>query len=61
MIKENRLKKGYTQESIARELNISLRHFQKIEKYESFPSVLIALKLAKILDVNVESLWNNIE
>lgn len=61
MIKENRLKKGYTQESIARELNISLRHYQKIEKYESFPNVIIGIKLAKLLGVNIESLWNNIE
>lgn len=52
MIKEIREKKGYTQEDIARKLNISLRHYQLIEKRKVQPNVYIALKLAKLLNAN---------
>lgn len=52
MIKDYRIKKGYTQEDVARLLNISLRYYQLIEKYQLKPNVYTALKLSKILNAN---------
>lgn len=57
VIKEIREKKGYTQEDIARLLNISLRHYQLIEKYKVSPNVYIALKLSKLLNVDPFTLF----
>lgn len=51
-IKKLRKEKGYTQEYIARKLNITLRHYQLIEGRKVTPSVTIALKLSKFLNVN---------
>lgn len=52
MIKYFREKNGYTQEDIARMLNISLRHYQLIEKYKVHPNVYTALKLSRILKID---------
>lgn len=52
MIKEARIKKGYTQEGIARFLNIPLTSYRNIEKYEHEPKVLIALALCKELNLD---------
>ena len=52
MIKKTRIKKGYTQEEIARKLDISLRHYQNIEQKKTLPSVVIGLRLSLILDVS---------
>ncbi|MFZ5944411.1 MAG: helix-turn-helix transcriptional regulator [Bacillota bacterium] len=49
MIKQLRQEKGLTQETLAKELNITLRHFQNIENGKTTPSVIIGLKIAKIL------------
>jgi DNA-binding XRE family transcriptional regulator len=59
MIKESREKKGYTQEDAARKLDITLRHYQRIESYESFPSVIIAIKLSNLLGRSIELLWKD--
>ena len=58
MIKATRMEKGYTQEEVARKLDISLRHYQKIESYESFPSVIIAIHLSNILGRSINLLWD---
>lgn len=52
MIKDYRIKNGYTQEDIARILNVSLRYYQLIEKYKLKPNFYIALKLSKILNAD---------
>lgn len=57
MIKESRLEKGYTQEEVARKLDISLRHYQKIESYNAFPSVIIAIHLSSLFCRTVDLLW----
>ncbi len=44
--------KKYSQEEVARMLDISLRHYQKIEYRISKPNVYLGLKLCKILDTN---------
>jgi putative transcriptional regulator len=57
LIKEIRTKKGYTQEALARLLNISLRHYQNIETYKSCPSVTLALKLCDKLNIEPKEIW----
>jgi len=57
-LKEFRIKKGYTQEQLARHLNITLRHYQYIEHEKVLPNVIIGLKLAQILGVDPFVLFN---
>lgn len=58
MIKELRQKKGYTQEQLARLLDVTLKHYQKIEYNKTIPNVKTGLKLAILLDSNPYKLWN---
>ncbi|PKM86881.1 MAG: XRE family transcriptional regulator [Firmicutes bacterium HGW-Firmicutes-12] len=51
-LKEYRNRKGYTQEQVARNLDITLRHYQYIEHEKVTPNVLIGLKLAQLLEVD---------
>ena len=57
-LKEIRTKKDFTQEQLARQLNITLRHYQYIEHRKVIPNVIIGLKLARILGVNPYVLFN---
>ena len=57
MIKDKRKKMKITQETIARMLDITLRHYQNIESYKSIPSVLIGYKISIILDSDISVLW----
>ena len=56
-IKKNRITKGYTQESIARKLDITTRHYQRIENYESIPNVYLAIKISDLLNVDIRLLF----
>lgn len=51
MIKENRIKKKYTQEQLAEILNISPRQLQRIEKDESKTKIQTLRKIVKILEI----------
>lgn len=57
MIKQYRIKKGYTQEYIANELKISLRYYQNIEYGKSIPNVILGIKLSNILGVRPEDIF----
>ncbi|MBO8161991.1 MAG: helix-turn-helix transcriptional regulator [Thermosipho sp. (in: Bacteria)] len=57
-IHEKRKEAGYTQEQMARLLNVTLRHYINIEKRKVLPNIVTGLKLAKILKVNPFELWN---
>ena len=59
MIKSTRIEKGYTQEDVSRKLDVSLRHYQKVENYDSFPSVIIAIHLSNILGRSINLLWHD--
>jgi len=50
-LKENRRKKGLTQEKLAELANISLRYIAMLELGRSFPSGDMLEKLAKALDI----------
>lgn len=51
MIKENRIKKNYTQEELAEIINISPRQLQRIEKNESKTKIETLKKLIKVLQI----------
>ena len=48
MIKENRIKKNYTQEELAEIINISPRQMQRIEKNENKTKIETLKKIIKI-------------
>lgn len=51
MIKENRMKKNYTQEQLAEVINISTRQLQRIEKCEEKTKIETLKKIIKVLDI----------
>ena len=50
-LKENRRKKGLTQEKLAEKADISLRYLAMLENGDSFPSGEMLEKLAEALDI----------
>lgn len=52
MIKEKRLKFGYTQEEMAKRLNISLRQYVRIDHEEDLPRRDILNKLIKVFELS---------
>lgn len=51
MIKENRIKKNYTQEELAEIINISTRQMQRIEKDENKTKIETLKKIVKVLQI----------
>lgn len=51
MIKENRIKKEYTQEELAEILEISPRQMQRIEKDENKTKLSTLKKIIKVLQI----------
>ncbi len=51
MIKENRIKKGFTQEELAEIINISPRQLQRIEKNEDKTRIETIRKIIKVLQI----------
>lgn len=51
MIKENRIKKNYTQEELAEIINISPRQLQRIEKDEEKTKIGTLKKIIKVLQI----------
>lgn len=56
MIKEKRKLKNYTQEQMANMLNISLRHYVRIDQERSFPRSDILNNLINLLDLSNEEI-----
>ena len=57
-IRENRRKKGLTQEKLAEMADISLRYLAMLELGKSFPSGEMVEKLSKALDIQTYQLFN---
>jgi transcriptional regulator with XRE-family HTH domain len=57
-LRENRRKKGLTQEKLAEMADISLRYLAMLELGNSFPSGEMLEKLAKALDIQAFQLFN---
>ncbi len=54
MIRENRIKKNWTQEQLAEKADISWRQIQRIEKNETETRVQTLRKLVRVLDIPEE-------
>ncbi len=61
MIKELRTKKNYTQAEMAEKLQISLRHYVRIDNEQSIPRPDVFANLIKILDMNTMQIGEFIE
>ena len=56
-LKEVRQKKGLTQEELASNVGVSRQTIISIERYRYKPSLELAMKIAKKLDINTEKLF----
>ena len=52
MIKEYRVKNGFSQEELAEKIDISWRHLQRLEHNESKTTVKTLKKLIKVLNIS---------
>lgn len=57
-VNEYRTKAGLTQEALAEKVGVTRQTIIAVEKGNYTPSVLLALKLADVFCVNVESLFS---
>ncbi len=57
-IKVLRAEKNLTQEELAKKIGVSRQTINSIEKGKYVPSVLIALKMAKVFGVSVEEIFS---
>ena len=55
-LKKAREKSGYTQEKLARELDVSTQTVYKIEKGKHNPSFKLVKEIAKLLKISLDSL-----
>ena len=58
-LKEERKVKNLTQKQVAEMINIKTQSYQAYESGVSLPTVENLLKLAKVLDLSLEDLFNN--
>jgi len=56
-LKERRIEKGYTQESLACEVGVTRQTIIAVERGKFGPSARLALALASALDTSVEDLF----
>ncbi len=59
-IKFARMRRNYTQEKFAEILNISVSHISKMEQGITSPTAYLLYKMSKVLDVSMESFFNNL-
>ncbi len=61
-IRQIRKEKGFSQEELSEKIDISPRHMCTIENGNSFPSIETFIKIAEILDININNFFNlNVE
>lgn len=58
-VKEMRQKLQLTQESLAKKAGISRVHLSEIENGKAIPSIIIAHRIAKALNVKIEAIFFN--
>ena len=56
-VRKVRKKRGLTQEELARKVGVSRQTIVNVEQGRYKPSILLALKIAKVLDADVETLF----
>ena len=57
LLKNHRLSKNLTQKELAKQLNISERHYRYIESGKRNPSIKLALRLCEILEIDLADLF----
>lgn len=57
-IRQIRVEKGFSQEKLSEKIDISPRHMCTIENGNSLPSIETFVKIAKILDININEFFN---
>ena len=57
-IRQIRLGKGFSQEELSEKIDISPRHMCTIENGNSFPSIETFVKIAEILDIDINDFFN---
>jgi putative transcriptional regulator len=57
-LKIYRVKHGYTQDDVAKKLDVSRQTINAIENNKYFPSLELGLKLARIFDCKVDDLFS---
>ena len=55
-IKENRLRKGYTQEQLAYELGVSSQTVSRWETGTTYPDIVMIPIIAELFDISIDSL-----
>ncbi|ANU11365.1 XRE family transcriptional regulator [Planococcus antarcticus DSM 14505] len=56
-VKELRARYGFTQSDLGKQVNVTRQTIAFIEKGEFSPSITLSLKLAKVLQTNVNELF----
>lgn len=57
-IRQIRKERGLSQEELSEKIDISPRHMCTIENGNSFPSIETFVKIAEILDININEFFN---
>lgn len=57
LIRERRIEKGMTIASLSRKSGVSAAHLSDIEKNFKSPSLLVMVRIAKALDVDITELY----
>lgn len=57
-IRQIRLERGFSQEELSEKIDISPRHMCTIETGKSFPSIETFIKIAKVLDINIDDFFH---
>lgn len=59
VMKEARKRIGLTQEKMAKEIGVCLRSYKMYEQAQRLPPVNVAVRIARTLNVSVESLFGD--
>ena len=57
-IRQLRIERGLSQEELSEKIDISPRHMCTIENGNSFPSIKTFIKIAQILDIDINEFFN---
>lgn len=60
ILKEEREKRGLSQEKLASKVGVSKETIRKVESGLSIPNVFLALALAKVLSISIEYLFEKL-
>ena len=56
-IRIERLRKRYSQEKLAEEVGISTKYLNMVENKKANPSIIIVIKICKILNIDLNTIY----